>query len=37
MTIHQPIDTTNLTDDNLNEMVDNVKEIVVKDVKIKRK
>ena len=33
MTIHQPIDTTNLTDDNLNEMIDNVREIVVKDVK----
>ena len=37
MTIHQPIDTTNLTDDNLNEMVDNVREIVAKDVKTKRK
>lgn len=37
MTIHQPIDTTNLTDDNLSEMVDNVREIVTKDVKTKRK
>lgn len=34
---HQPIDTTNLTDDNLSEMVDNVREIVTKDVKTKRK
>ena len=37
MTIHQPIDTTNLNDENLNEMIDNVKEIVAKDVKTKRK
>ena len=28
MTIHQPIDTTNLTDDNLNETIDQVKNIV---------
>lgn len=34
---HQPIDTTHLTDDNLSEMVDNVREIVTKDVKTKRK
>lgn len=33
MTIHQPIDTTNLNDDNLNEMIDNVKYIVEKDIK----
>jgi 1-acyl-sn-glycerol-3-phosphate acyltransferase len=34
---HQPIDTTHLTDENLNEMVDNVREIVTKDIKTKRK
>lgn len=28
MTIHQPIDTTNLNDDNLNETIDQVKNIV---------
>ena len=33
MTIHQPINTTNLNDDNLNEMIDNVKYIVEKDIK----
>ena len=37
MTIHQSIDTTNLNDDNLNEMIDNVKDIVAKDVKTKIK
>ena len=34
---HQPIDTTHLTDDNLSEMVDNVREIVIQDVKTNRK
>ena len=33
MTIHQHINTTNLNDDNLNEMIDNVKYIVEKDIK----
>ena len=28
MTIHQPIDTTNLSDDNLNEMIDQVKNTI---------
>ena len=37
MTIHQPIDTTNLTDDNLGEMVDNVRDIVAQGIKTKRK
>ena len=37
MTIHQPIDTSNLTDDNLGEMVDNVRDIVAQGIKTKRK
>ena len=37
MTIHEPIDTSNLTDDNLGEMVDNVRDIVAQGIKTKRK
>ena len=28
MTIHQPIDTSNLNEDNLNETIDQIKNIV---------
>ena len=37
MTIHEPIDTSNLTDNNLGEMVDNVRDIVAQGIKTKRK
>ncbi len=33
MIIHKPIDTTNLTDDNLNEMIDHIRNIIVENKK----